>query len=114
MSNCAWMEWCADARSGTATRNTANSARMLKRLIFAPEKKEQRRIVHPPEHGNKSTGGPHRISWFRRRRPRCSARNRARAALELTRTFACTVSDEQRKRGSHEHSIHTQRAGRKI
>src|SRR5262245_38187628 len=42
MSNCAWMEWCADATSGTATSETANSARMLKRVIFAPEKKELR------------------------------------------------------------------------
>jgi hypothetical protein len=30
------MEWCADARSGTATSETANSARMLKRLIICP------------------------------------------------------------------------------
>jgi hypothetical protein len=36
------MEWWADAASGTATSESANSARMLKRVIFAPEKKELR------------------------------------------------------------------------
>src|SRR5262245_33985583 len=93
------MEWCADAASGTATSESANSARMLKRLIFAPEKKELRRMLHRRSHGNKLTGGRHRISSDRVCGRGVLARNRARPALELTRTFACTVGQEQRKRG---------------
>src|SRR5437016_2878734 len=38
MSNCAWMEWCADTRPVSATHNeTASSAVSRKRVIVPPE-----------------------------------------------------------------------------
>src|SRR5437868_7617235 len=67
MSNCAWMEWCADTRPGIATSEAANSALMLNR-IFAPEKKDRRRILHRRQGGDKSAVAAHFISWRRRRR----------------------------------------------
>src|SRR5690348_923544 len=97
MSNCAWMEWWADATSGTATSETANSARMLKCVIFAPEKKELRAESYTRRSTETNRLGRHRISSRQRLRPRCSAQIRARVALEVSRTLACTIGGATEK-----------------
>ena len=80
MSNCAWIEWCADTRAGSATaRETANSALIRKRVIFAPEKDELRDESYTP--GRAETNRP-RCSLYivgSRLRTRCSPREFRRA-----------------------------------
>src|SRR5215510_9023630 len=104
MSNCACIEWCADATSGTATSESANSARMLKRVIFAPEKKELRAESYTRR--STETNRLAAVTAFRwpRRRGRGVPREIGRALHSRSRgrCLAPTLL-EQRKRGSHEH-----------
>src|SRR5438046_1759545 len=77
MSNCAWMEWCAETSPGIATSETANNALMLTR-IFAPEKKVRGRILHLRQDRDKSTVAAHGISWACGAHARNTAKNRRR------------------------------------